>query len=217
MIKKARTLMISLKKIFLNRRKKEGLFKYKNYNHYKKVQIEGNIRKINNCWVDENNIRFLSKYLEKKISNIKFGICHGTRRGKEQEWFRKYLGVDVLGTDISPTANQFPNTIEWDFHKIKSRWINNTDFIYSNSLDHSYNPKECLSSWMECLKIGGVVILEWSTGHIESTELDPFGGTLKTYKKLVQPEYKIVKILKSPNNRFWNYKKTFFVVVSHKN
>lgn len=201
-------------KIF--KKRKEGLFKYKNYNHYKKVQIEGNIRKINNCWVDEDNIRFLSEYLEKKIPNIRLGICHGTRRGKEQEWFNKYLNVDVLGTDISPTANQFQNTIQWDFHKIKPEWVNSIDFIYSNSLDHSYNPKKCLSTWMKCLSNDGAVILEWSTGHIESTELDPFGATLKTYKKLIQPEYKVIKILKSPKNHFWNYKKTYFIIIINK-
>ena len=80
------------------------------------------------------------------IDTVEFGICHGTRRGKEQEWFRKYLGCGVIGTEISDTVEQFPHTIEWDFHETKAEWINSADFIYSNSLDHSYDPKKCLTA-----------------------------------------------------------------------
>ena len=197
--------------------KKTGLYKYKNYDHYKKVQIEGNIRKINNCWVNEDNIKFLSDFLKKEIPNLKFGICHGTRRGLEQKWFNKYLGIKVIGTEISHTATRFPNTIQWDFHDVKDEWIHNTDFIYSNSFDHSYKPKECLDAWMSCLKKNGLLILEWTTGHIKFNELDPFGETLDGYKKLTAKKYTVKQVLKSPNNHFWKLHKTYFVIISHKN
>ena len=111
------------------------LYKYKNYDEYKKIQEEGNIQKIKCCWVLENNIKILSNYLTKYIEDIKFGICHGTRRGKEQEWFKKYLNIKdlkIVGTEISKTATLFPDTIQWDFHDVKEEWINNADFIYSN-------------------------------------------------------------------------------------
>ncbi|MEA3450167.1 MAG: hypothetical protein U9Q85_04330, partial [Patescibacteria group bacterium] len=48
-------------KVFFNPSKAK-LYKYKNYEEYKKIQIEGNVKKIKNCWVTEENISFLSGY-----------------------------------------------------------------------------------------------------------------------------------------------------------
>ena len=197
--------------------KKKGLYKYKNYEEYKQAQIKGNIRKLVYTWASENNIKYLSGYLKKEVPNLKFGICHGTRRGKEQEWFHKHLGIKVIGTEISPTAKQFPNTIQWDFHDVKDEWIDNVDFIYSNSFDHSYKPEECLDAWMSCIKKQGVCILEWNTGNINYSKLDPFGGTLEDYKKLITKKYKIKDILKKTNSSWYKPNKIYFLIICHKN
>src|SRR6056297_3253838 len=61
------------------------------YEHYRKVQTEGNRKKIESVWVREPNIQFLSDYITRLCGHPGCGICHGSRRGKEQEWFRKYL------------------------------------------------------------------------------------------------------------------------------
>ncbi len=174
--------------------KKLGLYQYENYEQYKKIQIDRNIKLLGDVWVSEENIKLLSDYLKKNVPNLKFGICHGTKRGKEQEWFRKYLGIEVIGTEISPTATQFPYTIEWDFHNAKKEWLNNVDFIYSNSFDHSYKLEECLDTWMSCVKKEGVCILEWTSGHTNSTKDDPFAGTLEDYKKIITHKYCIKDI-----------------------
>lgn len=177
----------------------DGLF---DYEKYKKIQIEGNKNKIESVWVLEENIKFLSDYIKDNIRDVKLGICHGTRRGKEQEWFRKYLHTDVIGTEISDTATQFPNTIQWDFHEIKEEWINNVDFIYSNSFDHSYNPKKCLDNWMKCVNQNGVCILEHTSEHVSATELDPFGADILLMPYLVllwgEGKYCVTKILEAP-------------------
>ncbi len=146
------------------------------YDRYRRVQIVGNRRKLDHMWVREENIAMLSYYIRKNIPDPRFGICHGTRRGKEQEWFSKYLHCDVLGTDISDTANEFPNTIQWDFHDVKKEWLDNVDFIYSNSFDHTYDPQKCLNAWMSCMNANGLCIIEHSSGHERATELDPFGA-----------------------------------------
>jgi len=124
------------------------------------------------------NIEFLSRYIRNLIVSPIFGICHGTRRGKEQEWYAKYLDCNVIGTEISDTAEQFPNTIQWDFHMVKPEWRNSVDFIYSNSFDHSYNPEEGLTSWMSCLKREGYALLSIppvmaSPGHRNSIRSGP--------------------------------------------
>lgn len=148
------------------------------YEAYRQIQTEGNKRKINNVWVLEENIAFLSKYLRSKLTDLNFGICHGTRRGKEQEWFRKHLGCEVIGTEISDTATSFPHTIQWDFHQVKEEWINSVDFIYSNSFDHTYDPEMCINSWMRCVRPGGLCVLEHTSEHERAKELDPFGAHL---------------------------------------
>lgn len=174
------------------------------YDKYKKTQTDGNKAKINNVWVIEENIKFLSKYLESNLNKPDFGICHGTRRGLEQFWFSKYLGCKVIGTEISDTAIDFPNTIQWDFHEVKEEWIGKTDFIYSNSLDHSYDPKKCLNNWMKCLKPGGICIIEHSDYHgIKGVnDLDPFGAELLIMPYLIlswsNNEFSIREIIEAP-------------------
>ena len=52
-----------------------------NYEKYKRIQIEGNRRKINSIWENEENIEYLSRYIKKNVKDIGFGICHGSRTG----------------------------------------------------------------------------------------------------------------------------------------
>ncbi len=100
-----------------------ALFSYKrddggfDYETYKAVQTAGNHRKIDWVFAVEQNIDVACDYLRRKLDRIEFGICHGTRRGLEQKWFAERLGCEVIGTEISDTATQFPNTVQWDFHE----------------------------------------------------------------------------------------------------
>ena len=146
-----------------------NLYKYENesgefdYEVYAKAQTLLNRKKIHLNGPAKALIKQLGFYVRQEFINIghqpKLGLCHGSRQGHEQKHFSKYLQIPVLGTDISDTANQFPNTIRWDFHNIADKWINNVDFIYSNSLDHSYDPIHCLRQWFKCLRPGGICIL----------------------------------------------------------
>lgn len=155
------------------------------YAKYVKTQSAGNRRKIHKVCAIEENIEFLSGYIKSINPDPVKGICHGTRRGKEQEWFRKYLDCDVTGTEISNTATQFPHTIQWDFHEVKPDWIASLDFIYSNSLDHSYDPRKCISAWINCIRPGGTCILEHTSGHETATRLDPFGAHISQMPYLI--------------------------------
>lgn len=178
------------------------LFKYKNYEDYKKNQIAANIRKINNSYVDPNSLLILLNYLTEELNIIpKLILCHGTRRGLEQQYILDYfklldLTPKVIGTEISPTALDYPNTIQWDFHETKPEWIGSTDIIYSNSFDHSCKPHECLDIWMSCLSKEGVCVLEYSPDcDNKSAASDPFGATLDEYKDFIKKKYKIIDIL----------------------
>lgn len=178
------------------------------YAEYCRVQTDGNKKKLDKVWVLEENIEFLANFIKETRPAPRFAICHGTRRGNEQVWFRKNLpGCEVIGTEISDTATQFPHTIQWDFHQTKPEWINSVDFIYSNSFDHSYDPQLCLNAWMSCVKPGGICLLEHSTLHGPegASRMDPFGADLLHMPYLItmwgEGRYYVRQILKSAQKR----------------
>ena len=185
-----------------NYAKADGTF---DYDKYREAQIAANYKKLDNVWVREENVEFLANYIRETVGDVRFGICHGTRRGKEQEWFIKYLDCDVIGTEISDTAEQFPHTIQWDFHEVKPEWVDSADFIYSNSLDHSYDPEKCLDAWMSCVSPGGVCILEHSSGHERAHITDPFGAHVSQMPYLIlnwgKGKYAVREIIDAPSKK----------------
>ena len=160
----------------------EGNF---DYEAYKEAQIKANKRKIDKVWATQENISTLADYVLDLTPSPSFGLCHGTRRGLEQKWFAQCLGCKVLGTEISDTAKDFENTLQWDMNEAKPEWIGACDFIYSNSLDHSYDPERCLRTWMECLKPHGVCFIEHSPDDIDAKESDPFGAHISVLPYLI--------------------------------
>ena len=176
------------------------LYKYKDYDEYKNIQIGGYTKKSTHAWADPSDIKnLLTPYIYNYNSDVSFGLCHGTRKGVEQQSFinafqKKGVSVKVIGTEIAPEASvKRQHTIEWDFHNVKDEWIGNVDFIYSNSFDHSYKPEECLDAWMSCLNKKGLCIIEWTEFHGEegATKLDPFGASEEEYKEMIEKKYEI--------------------------
>lgn len=172
-------LRVGNKKFVLHEYKKEdGSF---DYEKYKAIQSEGNHAKLGLVNAQKEDIKFLSNYIKTRIPNPHAGICHGTRRGLEQQWFSEYLNdVDVIGTEIADTATDFPKTVQWDFHNDNPGWHGKFDFIYTNSFDHAYDPKKALDTWMKTLATSGLCIIEHSLQQTPAatSELDPFGATL---------------------------------------
>lgn len=162
------------------------------YELYREVQTRGNKFKLDKQWVPEDHIRILSEKVLKMGVKPKFGLCHGTRQGYEQAWFRDHLPgkPEVIGTEISDTATQFPDTIQWDFHEVKPEWIGATDLIYSNSWDHTYDPVKLFTAWSDCLAPGGVMMLDHGFGYlpVKVTALDPCGITQEALVALLDEE-----------------------------
>jgi SAM-dependent methyltransferase len=161
------------------------VLKYTSYQEYKQIQVAANKRKLTNVWATKANVMMAAKLLTERLESPKFGICHGARNGTEVKWFKEALQCKVIGTDISPTATEFADMIEWDFHEVKPEWIDACDFIYSNSLDHSYKPQKALAAWKKCLTPRGYLIIEWGKGHIQQSKSDPFIASLVEYKQLL--------------------------------
>ena len=100
------------------------IYKYKNYDEYKDTQIFFNKQKINKVWADENTLKIISNFLKENIKSEKIkGLCHGSRNGFEQKCFINEIpNAEVIGTDISETANDYDNSIVHDFHNEKKRF-----------------------------------------------------------------------------------------------
>tara|TARA_B100001250_G_C19610972_1_gene704940 strand:+ start:59 stop:811 length:753 start_codon:yes stop_codon:yes gene_type:complete len=155
------------------------IYKYKNYEEYKKTQIYHNKNKIKYIFSDETTLNSIKEYLLRKISmnNIN-GICHGSRNGFELHFFNNSIpNSNIIGTDISDNASNFKNTIIHDFHNVKKEWISYFDFVYSNSLDQSYDPKKALKVWLDQIKKDRYLFIELSDQHNvkASGKMDPFG------------------------------------------
>mgnify|MGYP001318192212 FL=1 len=199
------------------------IYKYKNYDEYKNTQIFFNKQKIDKVWADENTLKIVSNFLKENIKSEKIkGLCHGSRNGFEQKCFINEIpNAEVIGTDISETANDYDNSIVHDFHDEKKEWIENFDFVYSNSLDQSYDPEKALNTWINQVKKDRYVIIEHSDQHgvISSGKMDPFGVEANFFPYLLTEWFghkislKIIKSIKKNKNDapvyFFIMKKTF--------
>lgn len=175
------------------------LYKYKSYDEYVKAQVDTNKKKIDRVFMEESVANLVANYVKTNIPLPKFGICHGVRNAWEVYKFRELLNFEIIGTEISPSADKFRHTIQWDFHEVKPEWVGAVDFIYSNSLDHSYDPHTCLKKWISCLSPDGRCFIEWSLmstekPSIESMKADCFGATLEEYRTVLLKDY-VVKEL----------------------
>ena len=174
------------------------LFKFDNYDHYVRVQTACNKLKLDVIWLGKREAQVLIETVKRLVPSATFGICHGVRNGTEVRYLREALNINVIGTEISDTAERFENVIQWDFHDVKLEWLRKVDFIYSNSFDHSHNPGAAISSWMSCLSEQGVCIIHWSTGHdypeFAYDGADCFQAPKSDYLKLFEP-YELVEVV----------------------
>lgn len=133
------------------------VYKYDSYEDYVEAQTRANVIKIKNIWVKEATVHKI-KSLHGDAETI---LCHGTRNAAEQKYFKGvYPQAEVIGSEISHTAKDFPMTVQQDFHEPREEWIGKFDIIYSNSFDHSYDPEKSLSTWRDQLSPNGRMYIE---------------------------------------------------------
>jgi hypothetical protein len=200
------------------------LYKPDNFAQYKKantcksnIEIKSDPKKH---WVLEETADAIVQYIGKNIQKPTFGICHGVRNGTEVSFFRNKLNIEIIGTEISEwIANQFEHVIAWDFHEIKKEWIGNVDFIYSNSLDHSYDPKHCVEQWMRCLKLKGLCFIEWTPWHNDGhcSPAECFSASKEEYQTMFANFCKLQDVLELFNPQLHEKRqKTTIFVLSNK-
>jgi SAM-dependent methyltransferase len=173
--------------------------KFSSYAEYVETQTRVNLRKLSSVWVTPADVEAIAAAIRKYVPGARAGICHGVRNGWEVHALRDRLGIDVVGTEISGTAARFEYVIQWDFHEPRTTWRERFDFVYSNSLDHSYDPEKCLNSWSLSLRPGGLFILHWGHGHTGAqTPADCFSATKAEYLELMRPRFRFLEEIVVP-------------------
>jgi SAM-dependent methyltransferase len=175
------------------------LKKFASYAEYAEAQSAINRSKLDSVWMAEQDVDALAAVIRKYVPRAQSGICHGVRNGWEVRALRAKLGIDVIGTEISDTATQFEHVIQWDFHELHPDWKGRFDFVYSNSLDHCYDPEKCLDNWMRSLRPHGLCIIHWCHGHTWShTAADCFSATKTEYLELIQRRFRFLEEIAVP-------------------
>lgn len=177
------------------------ILSFESYDEYKGVQVSANKLKFSQVYAEDPELKRIAAHFLKHGRREGLGLCHGVRNGYEVRKLRSLLpGVNIIGTDISPTAGQVENCIVWDMHEIKPEWAGAVDFMYSNSWDHAYDPNLLFARWSESLAPGGRLYLSYTDLHSErgvneNTKIDVFGCSLDELVRIVQPWLVLDEIL----------------------
>lgn len=95
--------------------------------------------------------------------------CMGIRNGNEYNSFKKIQkvlteieGAHIYGVDINPDVVKVgPNCFARDFTSTGD-WQGKFDFIYSNSLDHSFDVEKTIDAWWDALKHDRFMLIQMS-------------------------------------------------------
>lgn len=94
-----------------------------------------------------------------------------------------------------------------DFHERNENWVASASIVYTNALDHSFDPKKALDVWIEQLAPGGLIFVEHTMLHGPkgASASDPFGAEPWIMPYLVlewgQGVYCVHDMIKTPHKK----------------
>ena len=94
------------------------------------------------------------------LTNDKKCLCLGARTGQEVVALKEMGIENAIGIDIVPHE---PYVIEGDIHNLDFE-DDSFDFIYTNIIDHSIDPKKMISEIERVLKVDGIFFLQIQVG-----------------------------------------------------
>ena len=159
------------------------VYPFESYDEYVKVQTEINKEKLDWVYVKRRVIKAIAD----NVIAASCIICHGSRNGAEQKYFKQFWPhAYVIGTEISDTATQFEDTVQWDMQMEKEEWVGKFDIVYSNAFDHCIYPEQTLKTWKNQLCLRGSLFLEYSEKQSVYQASDPLLATLKEVKQMLK-------------------------------
>lgn len=176
------------------------------YASYREAQVSKAHLYPDALWADDATMDLIAEHARKKPTKSDFVICHGSKAGLEAKMLGERLDCSFVGTDIAP-PDTATNVIEWDFHEPNPDLIGKASVIYTNALDHAYDPKKAMTVWVDQLADGGQIFVEHSMLHSadSSTADDPFGAHPLIMPYLVlewgEGRFGVTKILKPSHKK----------------
>jgi SAM-dependent methyltransferase len=182
----------------------------KDYKEYLKQQIVRAESKWGRKWgYDE----IFKQQLNLSIDDIEEFInptsicCMGVRTGTECfEFKERYPKAEVYGVDITENINTIRTHLDvkiflQDFNNLPESWGDKFDLVFSNSLDHSYNPADTIKEWHRVTQNGGHLFLEFSTTPANKIE---WSFTPEQLGKLFRPsDFETVVTWESPERNIF--------------
>ena len=140
---------------------------YEKYNDYIKFQSEKTLNpEKRKKWLTEewqskiDGFKNEFSKLKNQLTPDKKCLCLGARTGQEVVALKE-LGIeDVVGIDIVPNL---PYVVKGDIHNLSFE-NESFDFVYTNIIDHSINPKKMISEIERVLKVDGIFYLQIQLG-----------------------------------------------------
>ncbi len=147
------------------------------YEAYRAAQVTKAQSDTGDVWADPKTLDVIADYARAKIPNLSFLLCHGSKAGMESRHLAERLGCEGIGTDISP-PQAAQGVVEWDFHEKNDEWKGRASLVYTNALDHAYDPKKAIDAWVDQLAPEGLIFIEHTMLHAPegSSASDPFGA-----------------------------------------
>ena len=194
---------------------------YKSYDEYRERQCWWSVKKHRNIWAQREVLDEVARQIRMLRVDRPAIICHGVRNGFEVEYLLKALAdltPHIVGTEISEVAKENRHTIQWDFHEVKPTWIGQVTAIYSNSLDHSYDPQKAVDAWMRCISPEGACFIEWTADHAKdgSTDADCYRASLDEYVALAKAYSTQVITVHGKPTRMNRMVETALVKITHR-
>jgi len=177
------------------------LLTFDSYEEYKNVQVAANRLKYDHVYAEDPELQRIAAHIRDHHRGARRGLCHGVRNGYEVRKLRALLPtIDILGTDISETAGSLPHCLVWDMHEVQPDWVGATDFMYSNSWDHTYDPALLFSRWSTCLSDEGRLYLSYTDLHSEQgvsarSKVDVFGCSWDELLRILQQHFVLEDVL----------------------
>lgn len=182
------------------------------YQQYLKDQITRAESKWGRKWeydeIFKQALRLTIDSVKKEIGEPKDICCMGCRQGTEVfEFKERFPKAKVYGVDITDNIDSIRTHLDvhiekQDFNKLPDNWENKFDLIFSNSLDHSYEPRRTINEWARVTRSGGHMLLELSTtpeNNIEhsfkNVDLDILFAGYWILEKWESPERNIFTVL----------------------
>lgn len=134
----------------------------------------------------KQQLRLTIKDVEEYIGYPEKICCMGCRAGTEVfEFKEKFPRSEVCGVDITKNIESIRTHLDvhfelQDFNKLPKDWENMFDLVFSNSIDHAYDPIATFKEWLRVTKPGGYLLIEFST--TASNDIEHSFGTTDVLK-----------------------------------